>query len=59
MKSNSNDIQFIKLTLQSDRPSQTKNQLMQIPDERHWNVPSAHPELRAEHSKEIAESFIA
>lgn len=28
---------------QSDLPSQTKNQLIQIPELLHWNVPAAHP----------------
>ena len=32
---------------QSVRPSQTKNQLMQLPDDRHWNVPGAQPVRRA------------
>lgn len=32
---------------QSARPSQTKNQLMQLPDDRHWNVLGAQPVRRA------------
>lgn len=32
---------------QSLWPSQTKNQLMQLPDDRHWNVPGAQPVRRA------------